>query len=138
VSVKEIQTSIAKISLEKDSIILVEFIEKAYETLEENALAINKLGGSVGSNLVVFDIKKVNGVSKEARKLAKSKRDMYVFEAVGIVVGNILTRMLASFFIGISEPGYPVKIFDCKKEAKMWLLDNHSDLKQSDSPKIDI
>lgn len=125
---KEIHTKIAKVYLGEDSIVHIDFKENAYETYEtlsENALAINRVGGDKGDNLVVFDIKKVIGASKEARRLAKSKKYIHVFKAVGIVVGNPLTRMIASFFIGFSEPGFPVKIFEDKTSARNWLLENY-------------
>jgi hypothetical protein len=139
-SIKQVQTSIAKISIERDSIVLVELIENTYsthETLEENTLAILKLSGEQGGDLVIFDIQNLKGVSKEARSLAKSMRYNFVYKAVGIVVGNLLTRMFASFFVGISRPGFPIKIFNCKKDAHVWLLKINSELKQSNSPKLD-
>lgn len=123
-SEKKICTTNAELELLSNSIVYVKLNEKAYETyetLEENALAILEIANSEGGNLVVMDVCGSVGVSKEARKLAKSKKYMYVYKAVAIVVGNVLTRMLASFFVGFSEPGFPVKIFDNKESAIKWL-----------------
>ena len=122
--IKQVQTSVAKISLDRDSIVLVELIENTYsthETLEENTLAILKLSGEQGGDLVIFDIQNLKGVSKEARSLAKSKKYDFVYKALAIVVGSPLTRMFGSFFVGISRPGFPIKIFESSLKAKIWL-----------------
>lgn len=125
---REMNTAIATISIDEDDVVSVKLVMGAYETyetLEENAIAIYNIAGGKGDNLVIMDVRNARGVSKEARQLAKSKKYMYVYKAVAIVVGNPLTRMLSSFFIGFSEPGFPVKIFDSEVDARTWLITNH-------------
>ena len=125
--INHIHTSNADLWVDEDAIAYITFKKGAYETVEtlkENALAINYLNGDVGVNMVVVDIKNAKGVSLEARNLSKAQT--YIYKSVAIVVENLLSRLLASFFIRFSVPGFPIKIFDNNLNAKDLLMKKKS------------
>ena len=46
-----------------------------------------------------------------------------VVSAVGLVVGNPLSRMMATFFINVSRPDVPIRLFEDEVVAAEWLKD---------------
>ena len=121
--IKHIQTSNADLWVDEDCIVYITFKKRAYETaetLKENALAINSLNGNLGDNMVIYDIKNAVGLSIEARNASKAQTYFYVYKAVAIIVENPLSRLLASFFVRFSSPGFPIKIFESNSKAKIF------------------
>ena len=121
--IKHIQTSNADLWVDENSIVYITFKKRAYETaetLKENALAINSLNGNLGDNMVIYDIKNAVGLSIEARNVSKAQTYFYVYKAVAIIVENPLSRLLASFFVRFSSPGFPIKIFESNSKAKIF------------------
>lgn len=45
-----------------------------------------------------------------------------VVSAVALVVGNPLSRMMATFFVNVSRPKAPTRIFEDEAAAVAWLL----------------
>lgn len=48
-------------------------------------------------------------------------RHQEVVAAVALIVGNPLSRMMATFFINVSRPGVPVRLFEDESAAVTWL-----------------
>ena len=48
-------------------------------------------------------------------------RHQEVVAAVALVVGNPLSRMMATFFINVSGPEVPIKLFEDAEAAAAWL-----------------
>lgn len=46
-----------------------------------------------------------------------------VVSAVALVVGNPLSRMMATFFINVSRPDIPIRLFEDEAVAAEWLKD---------------
>ena len=71
-----------------------------------------------------MDVQNVIGVTKEVRGFAKTDAAIRNHEAFTLIVGSTLSRLLASFFLGINKPKIPIKLFEDKVTAKKWLLDS--------------
>jgi hypothetical protein len=56
----------------------------------------------------------------EARR-AYQEMDTSLFFAGGLVVENALSRALGSFFVGLSDPNVPIRMFDTVEKAIEWL-----------------
>lgn len=48
-------------------------------------------------------------------------RRQEVVAAVALVVGNPLSRMMATFFINVSKPDVPIRLFEDADAAVVWL-----------------
>lgn len=57
--------------------------------------------------------------SREARM--EFVRRQEVVSAVALVVGNPLSRMMANFFINVSKPEVPIRLFEDDESALTWL-----------------
>ncbi|MDH5366323.1 MAG: hypothetical protein OEW67_05005 [Cyclobacteriaceae bacterium] len=68
----------------------------------------------------LFDISKVNEVSKEARDYLANEGNDYVL-ASALVVNSPVIRVLANFFIIVNKPKNPTKMFNDRKKAVKWL-----------------
>ncbi|HYG49285.1 MAG TPA: hypothetical protein VD905_00205 [Flavobacteriales bacterium] len=71
---------------------------------------------------MLIDGKHIKPNTKEERKKAAEIMPEFT-RAVAVIVHNPLGRMVVNLFIGLSKPGYPLKIFKPGEEAraKEWL-----------------
>ncbi len=51
-------------------------------------------------------------------------RDQGVVSAVALIVGNPLSRMMATFFINVSRPEVPIRLFEDEAAAVAWLKEH--------------
>ena len=47
-----------------------------------------------------------------------------IVTAVALIVGNPLSRMMATFFINVSKPEVPVRLFEDEAQAVAWLKEH--------------
>jgi hypothetical protein len=74
--------------------------------------------GHGGVVIVFFD--RLVAQDKEARRVYGSEADEKVMRGTALVGGSMLGRAMASFFLGISKPRIPVKMFDGVDRAIAW------------------
>ncbi len=93
-------------------------IELAHvQALAEGARELN--GSS--SALLLADMRRVRSVSSEARAFSSSDEVIEVVAAQAMLVGSPVTRVIASFFVRVSQPPFPVRMFDDGPAAARWL-----------------
>lgn len=82
----------------------------------------SRLSVSAGQNYpVLVKIKSIKGSTKEARDFLSSKKGCDGLNACAIMIDSALANMLATFFIYLSKPLLPTKIFKDEAKAKEWL-----------------
>ena len=75
------------------------------------------LGKPCGSVVIM-----ANMLSQDAEaRRAYQEIDTSLFYAGGLVVENALSRALGSFFIGLSRPNVPTRLFDTVENAVEWV-----------------
>ena len=75
------------------------------------------LGKQIGSVVIM-----TNMLSQEAEaRRAYQEIDPKLVFAAGLVVENSLSRALGSFFLGLTRPNAPTKLFDSAEKAFEWL-----------------
>ncbi|MCB2411981.1 STAS/SEC14 domain-containing protein [Demequina sp. TTPB684] len=88
----------------------------------EDALAVidamSELTGGHAAPLLVHT-EDAGPQSREARM--EFIRRQEVVSAVALVVGNPLSRMMATFFINVSKPDVPIRLFEDEDAAVAWL-----------------
>ncbi len=68
------------------------------------------------------DIKSIKETTKEARDFLASKDGCQNITKGAILIDSAVTKIIANFFIGLSRPVIPSKIFTSEADAKKWLL----------------
>ena len=88
---------------------------------ESIVAAIVSLTAGVRSPQLI-DLRSVGTVQRPARKVFA---ELNVASRVALLVGSPLSRILASFGLGLNRPerGIPVKVFEDEASARHWLLD---------------
>jgi len=85
--------------------------ERAYATLS---------GGPPAP--VVVDIRAFTAVTASARKYAASAEHGAAIEAVALIVGSPVSRVIGNFWLGIDRPPYPARLFTDPEAAQRWLV----------------
>ena len=77
-----------------------------------------KAAGHAGVVVVFFD----NMVSqdKDARRVYQTEIDPAFVVGTALVGGSMLARAMGAFFLGLSKPRIPLKMFGSLADAKIW------------------
>ena len=70
---------------------------------------------------MLTDIRNIVSASPEARAYTNSPEIADSYLAVGMIVGNVFSKVIGSFIVGINKPDYPVKLFTDQDSAEKWL-----------------
>ena len=63
----------------------------------------------------------VSGLRSQDREARAWYSTHPLASAVGLVVGGPISRVIASFYLGINRPAVPTKVFDRREDAEVWL-----------------
>ncbi|AKF05749.1 hypothetical protein [Sandaracinus amylolyticus] len=88
-------------------------------TARENASMqrdVFRAAGKKGAIVIFFD--RMTSQNKDARVVYQSMGD--VLTCTALVGGTMLTRAMASFFLGLSRPSMPIKLFATFDAALAW------------------
>ena len=83
--------------------------------------AMSELTGGHAAPLLVHT-EDAGPQSREARM--EFVRRQEVVSAVALLVGNPLSRMMATFFINVSRPDVPIRLFEDQEVALDWLREH--------------
>lgn len=117
--------NIAKASmwLEEDGIVRIMWVPGAEVTLadaQESMAAYLRINQGKRRPLFV-DTSQMKSLAREARHLYASEEAARVASAVGLIVGTPVSRVLGNFYLGLSNPHLPTRLFDAEAEALEWL-----------------
>jgi len=120
---EEIVTRVSKVWVGEDGIARVIHVPGAELTLEdakETMAAYLKV--SKGKRLPLFvDTVKMKSITRESRLYYASEETAKTGIAVAIIVGTPVSRVLGNFYLGISSPHLPSRLFTSEQEALEWL-----------------
>jgi len=118
-------TKVARIWLGDDGIVRVIHNVDAVVTLEdaqEVMSTVMKLRSGVSRPLLV-DSSSIKVLARDARQYLAGEDAAKVATAAAIIVGTPVSRVLGSFYLGLSHPKTPSKLFTSEKDALEWLKD---------------
>jgi SpoIIAA-like len=120
---EEIVTRVTKVWLGEDGIARVIHFQGAEVTLEDAKETMTAyLEISKGKRLPLFvDTKEMKFMSREVRLYYASEEAAKVASAVAIIVGTPVSRVLGNFYLGLSNPHLPSRLFSSEQEALEWL-----------------
>jgi hypothetical protein len=70
---------------------------------------------------VLADVRGLVSADRASRELAASPAVVAATARMAIVVGNPVTRVLGNFFLKVTTPAYPTRIFKDEAQARAWL-----------------
>ena len=118
-----IETSLARFWMGEDGIIRI-FVQPADSTrhhgAEESLSALAKLCRG-RKHPVLADIRNARAPSREERLAYASAEEIKLVGALALVVESQLSRIIASFFLGINKLPCPTQVFTCEEKATQWL-----------------
>jgi hypothetical protein len=110
-----------RIWLRPDGIVQVVMIPRAAMGLEDAIAATEAMaqltGGPRGPLLV--DVGDAGQIDRPARNEFVGRADLV--SAVAMIVRTPLSRMMGNFFLSVSKPAYPTRLFDDEASAVAWL-----------------
>jgi hypothetical protein len=120
---EEIVTSVCKVWVGEDGIarvIHVPSAELTLETAKETMAAYLKLNKGKRLPLVV-DTRGMKSMTRECRIYYASEETAKTGSAVAIIVDTPVSRVLGNFYLGLSKPHLPSRLFTSEQEALEWL-----------------
>lgn len=91
------------------------------EHAKESVAAIAALTQGVRRPFLI-DMTNVKSMSREARAYHAGPEPAKVINAVAILTGSNIGKMIANFFISLTNPVLPTRMFTGVEDAKQWLL----------------
>ena len=79
----------------------------------------SRLLGRRCSVVVVLD--SLTSQDTEARRIYATGMQPSLFYAAALIVSNPLARAIGSFFLGLTRPAVPTKLFDSVEDATAWV-----------------
>ena len=73
---------------------------------------------------VLADVRGLVSVDRASRQLAASPDVTAATSRMAIIVGNPVTRTLGNFFIRVTTPSYPTRLFADEHLAREWLRES--------------
>ena len=118
-----IVTRVNKVWLGEDGIVRIIHVPGAEVTLEdckETMAAYLKL--NKGKRLPLFvDTRKMKSFSRAGRQYYSGEEAALVASAAAIIVDTPVSKALGNFYLGVSNPHLPSRLFSSDSEALEWL-----------------
>jgi hypothetical protein len=113
----------AKLWLGEDGIVRIIWAPGADVTLEdaeECMAAYLKINKGIRRPLFI-DTKSMKSLAREARHYFASEEAANAASAVAIIVGTPVSQVLGNFYLGLSNPHLPTRLFSTEHDALDWL-----------------
>lgn len=121
--IDEVSVRVARLWLDDDGIVRIVHvpgIEVSLADAEATMDAYLELRGGVSRPLLV-DTQGMKSIDRAARALYASEEAARVATAVALIVDTPVTRVLGNFYLGLSKPHIPSRLFSEHAEALEWL-----------------
>ena len=118
-----IVTRVTTVWVGTDGIVRIIHVPGADVTLEdakETMAAYLQL--NAGKRLPLFvDTKTMRSLAREARKYFAGEEAARVASAVALIIETPVSRVLGNFYLGLSNPRLPTRLFTSESDALEWL-----------------
>ena len=111
-----------RIWVRPDGIVQLAWTPRSEISLEDAVAAIEAMSEITGGRRspLLVDTREIGQMERSDRLEFVRRGDQV--SAVALVVGTPLSRMLGNFFIAVSKPMAPTRLFDDEGSAVAWLL----------------
>jgi len=120
-----IHTSVADVFTEQDGTVVLRFLSGIHVTAEATPAVIRAHVSAAhgGKRPALADVRGIASNERATRELAAGPEVMAVTSRLAILVGNPVTRILGNFFLRVTRPAYPARIFTDEASARRWLAE---------------
>ena len=110
-----------RIWLRPDGIVQLVWAPQTTVLLEDAASALEEMTQLTGGrpSPLLVDMRDTGPLDRATRAELTRRNDLQ--SAVALVAGTPLSRMMANFFLTVSKPLYPTRLFDNEASALAWL-----------------
>jgi len=111
------------ISIDESGIVLVSHFPEVHITGEEARRLLEATSAITEGRSVpiLVDSTSVRSMDREAREVLSGRDTARNVLAVAILVSTQVSKVIASFFIKLGRPAYPVGVFTSQESARTWL-----------------
>lgn len=127
-SAEPIRTAIADVYLEASGILVLRFRPNSLASVEavREVVRAHVATARGQKRRALADVSGLKFAELEARALAAGPEIAAVTSRMALVGGNPVSRILGNFFLRVSRPLYPTRIFTDEASARRWLAEESS------------
>jgi hypothetical protein len=120
-----IRTAVADVWVEADGTLVLHFRRRARLVGEQGAEVVRAhVAAAKGRKLrTLADVRGIVANDRQTRQLAAGPAVAAVTLRMAVLVGDPLSRTLGNFFLRVSRPAYPTRIFTDEAAARRWLAE---------------
>lgn len=120
-----IRTAVADVYVEVDGTLVLHFRQQARLVGEHGAEVVRAhVAAAKGRKLrTLADVRGIVSNDRATRELAAGPAVAAVTLRMAVLVGDPLSRTLGNFFLRVSRPAYPTRIFTDEAAARRWLAE---------------
>ena len=118
-----IRTSTADVLTEPDGTVVLRFFAGSHVTAEATRAVMRaQISAARGAKRpTLADLRGIASSERGARELAGGPEIAAVTLRTAMLVGNPVSRILGNFFLRVTRPAYPARIFTDEASARHWL-----------------
>ncbi len=105
----------------EDGVVEIEWAPQVPSTLEDAVAVIDAMSVLTNGRAAPLLVHTTDAGPQTREARMEFVRRQEVVSAVALVVGNPLSRMMANFFINVSKPEVPIRLFEDDDAALTWL-----------------
>ena len=118
-----IHTSVADVYTEPDGTVVLRFLAGSRVTAEATPAVIRAQISAArgGKRPTLADVRGIGSNDRAARELAAGPEIVAATLRMALLVENPVSRIFGNFFLRVTRPAYPVRIFTDEASARRWL-----------------
>jgi hypothetical protein len=107
--------------LQPDGIVQLVWAPRTTVLLEDATAALEEMAQLTGGrpSPLLVDMRDTGPLDRPTRAELTRRSDLQ--SAVALIVGTPLSRMMANFFLSVSKPPFPTRLFNNETSALAWL-----------------
>ena len=121
IDAREITGEKFRIWTRPDGVVEIEWVPQVPSTLDDAVAVIEAMSELTGGRAAPLLVHTTDAGPQSREARLEFVRRQEVVSAVALVVGNPLSRMMANFFINVSKPEVPIRLFEDDESALTWL-----------------
>jgi hypothetical protein len=94
--------------------------EVTVDDARENVALCHRMNAG-GKRPVLVDLRAIKSQTAEARAYLAGPEGSAICQAVGLLIGSPVSRVLGNFYLGLNKPLVPTRLFTSEEEAQAWL-----------------
>jgi hypothetical protein len=109
----------------EDGVVRVQIDAGSFRDLESAKadLAVVREIAGASKVPVLVDLRRIDGATRDARSYCATGEAAAGIAAAAVLVDAPISKVLGNFFVGVSKPPYPARLFTDQTEALGWLME---------------